>query len=219
MMLALCGKAHMPKKMKKQKIIFNGVEIGEFEATGDLKKDAETVEKYLKKKGLYREISEPDSIHGQANSFAEVANNIYTKYLSKSPYYGPSIAPFVVNATFSIELYLKCMHRYYGKKKRGHNLIKLFDELEKEAKDIFLQAAKGTETKYKLGKGTTIVSSLKGLSKAFQEWRYLYENNKLSTEIQSIRFTMHSCHEACCKIAEKKRITNHSKPTPKSGAV
>jgi len=93
--------------MVKKEVILNGIVVGEVEATGDNEKDLQAVRAFLKEKGLHQEVSENDAMHGQANSFAETANNIYKKDLRRSPYKGSSSAPFVVNATFSIEIYLK----------------------------------------------------------------------------------------------------------------
>ena len=39
-------------------------------------------------------------------------------------------------------------------------------------------------------------------NKAFEQWRYLYEYDGIGTELQSIRYTMHVSHEACCRVRE-----------------
>ena len=164
----------------------NGLIIGEVEATGDFEKDAQAVRDFIKEQGLDREISTDDSMHGQANSFAEVANDIYRRDLKNPPYKGSSAAPFVVNAVLSIEIYLKTMHILFGSVHHSHNLLDLYDRLDDDSKSIFLSAANDIRPKYRLQDGVDVIECLRSLSTAFEDWRYLYENKKLRTEIQKL---------------------------------
>jgi len=194
--------------MVKKDILLNGVLVGQHEATGDPHKDAVAVRAYLKEKGLGREITRTDAIHGQANSFASVANYLYDKDLKKSPLKGSSVSPFVVNAVLSIELYLKAIHSAHGNEIKGHHLTNLYQQLTDKAKTIIEASAKDIKPSYKLEPGADIHSCLLSLSKAFEQWRYVYEFDRIGTEIQGIRYTMHVSHEACCrvrKIAENNR--------------
>ena len=193
--------------MAKKEILVNGIVVGVVEATGDMEKDAQAVQDYLKGKGLYREISTDDAMHGQANSFAEVANDLYRRDLKNSPYKGSSTAPFVVNAVFSIEIYLKTIHFLYGSNVRGHNLLDLYERLQDDAKSIVLSSAEDIRPQYKLEEGVDVINCLTSLSKAFEDWRYLYEHRKLQTELQSIRYTMHVAHEACCRARKLRNGT------------
>ncbi|MGH1429556.1 MAG: hypothetical protein ACRBB4_00395 [Neptuniibacter sp.] len=186
----------------KKDILLNGVVVGSHEATGDTVKDAEAVQEILKQKGLYKEVTINDAMYGQANSFAEVANTIYNNDLKKSPFKGGSTAPFVVNAVFSIELYLKTIHHAYGNKARGHHLANLYKGMPKKGKAHFLKASDDIRHLYKLEIGSDIHTCLDSLNKAFEEWRYLYEHNRIGIELQSIRYTMHVSHEACCRVRE-----------------
>ena len=63
---------------------------------------------------------------GQANAFAEVSNGLYKRDLKNPPFKGSSVPTFEVNASFSIELYLKTIHDVYGNKIRGHHLSIIF---------------------------------------------------------------------------------------------
>lgn len=201
--------------MAKKEVILNGIVVGEVEATGNIERDLQAIRALLKEKGLHKEVSENDAMYGQANSFAETANNIYGKDLKHSPYKGSSSAPFVVNATFSIEIYLKTIHHAYGHKVRGHNLENIFKSLPKEAKKIVTDSAIDVRPRYILETGVNIESSLQSLSKSFEQWRYLYEHNKLTIEIQSIRYAMHVLHEACCRVRELKK--KHNNPINQTG--
>ncbi len=111
-----------------------------------------------------------------------------------------STPPFVVNATFSVELYLKAVLDVYGLKVWGHDLGKLFDKLPGEARKVFEQAAIDISPLYKLEPGSNYASILGSLGKAFEQWRYIYENNGMRVEVQAIRYAMHTSHEACCRI-------------------
>lgn len=92
--------------MVKKDILLNGIVVGEHDATGNNLEDAKAVQAILKEKGLYQETTTNDAMFNQANAFATIANDLYKKDLRKSPIKGISISPFIVNAAFSIELYL-----------------------------------------------------------------------------------------------------------------
>jgi len=186
----------------KKDILVNGIVIGQYETTGDTKKDYEAALKIIKEKGLDREVTTNDSMFGLANSFAKVAQNIYDDAFKKSPFKGNFMGAFVVNGVFSIELYLKTIHNAYGNNVRGHHLSNIYKGMPKLGKAIFIKAAVDAKPLYNLPEGDDIHSCLEKLSSSFEEWRYLYEKDYLNAEIQSIRYTMHTCHEACVRVRE-----------------
>lgn len=193
--------------MVTKDILLNGVIVGSHESTGDTDKDIEAVREFLKKNGLHKVVTVNDAMYGQANAFAGLANDIYERDLQKSPYKGSSGAPFIVNATFSIELYLKTIHDVYGNKIKGHHLAKLYQGMPQKGKEQFLGAANDVRHHYCLEAGSDIHSCLDALSKAFEQWRYLYEHDRMGTELQSIRYAMHVSHEACCRVRESVKNT------------
>lgn len=188
--------------MVTKDILVNGVVVGSYSTTGNTLEDARKVSDLLKKKGLHRDVTINDAMYQQANSFASVANDLYEKGLKKSPFDGSCVSPFVVNGIFSVELYLKAIHHVYGNKIRGHHLSSIYKGMPKQGKEHFLSSANDIRSKYSLKNGQDIHSCLDSLNKAFEQWRYLYENNGLETEIQSVRYTMHVAHEACCRARE-----------------
>jgi hypothetical protein len=196
--------------MPKKDILFNGTLVGSYEATDDEAREAAFVQGILVGKGLIKEIQMHAQIHGQANAFAEVANEIYAKGLRVSPYKGTSAPPFVVNAIFSVELYLKAVLDFYGQKVRGHDLGALFGKLSPEGTAIFEQAASDIRPLYRLEPMSTYAGILQDLGKAFEHWRYIYENNGARVEIQAIRYAMHVSHEACCRIRGVAEKNNNS---------
>ena len=191
----------------KKDILVNGIVIGSYDTTGDNKKDIEAVRKILKQKGLDQEVTTNDSMFGQAISFSTVAENIYADAFKKSPYKGKFMGPFVVNGVFGIEVFLKTIHNAYGNKIKGHHLLNIYNNMPKPGKAIFNNAAKDVRPLYSLHEGEDIVSCLTKLSKAFEDWRYIYEKSELHTEIQSIRYTMHTSQEACIRVRESIKIT------------
>lgn len=95
--------------------------------------------------------------------------------------------PFVVNASFSIELYLKCICIIESGKKKApymHELDKLYDSLSVEVQnklsDVFIKENEKLGT-YHLAKENkpdfewSLKNVLKESSKAFIKWRYSYE--------------------------------------------
>lgn len=184
-------------------ILLNGVVVGQYEPTGDTQKDMEFVRAFLREKGLAREITKTDATHGQADAFAALANSIYIKDLRRSPFNGRSVAPFIVNAVFSVELYLKAIHSAYGQEARGHDLVNLYQAIPEAGKVIFQQAARDMRSRYKLEPGADIDSCLESIRKAFEQWRYLYESNRMKAELQAVRYVMHVAHETCCRVRKQ----------------
>jgi hypothetical protein len=138
----------------------------------------------------------------QGNSFASVAIGLYEKGLKKSPYDGKSICPFIVNATFSIELYLKTIHNAYGNNIKGHSLTAIYKGMPKKGKEIFQRASVDLRSRYQLKEGWDIHTCLESINKAFEVWRYIYENNEIGVEIQSIRYAMNVSGEAALRVRE-----------------
>ena len=61
-----------------------------------------------------------------ALSFSTTAAHLHRTDLLKAPRNGLSIAPFVVNSAFAIELYLKTLHELKGTNPgKEHHLLKL----------------------------------------------------------------------------------------------
>jgi len=193
--------------MVKKDIIFNGVIVGSHEATGDNLKDIKAIQEILKTKGLHKETTTNDAMYNQANAFATVANDLYKRDLTTSPFKGISVSPFVVNAAFSIELYLKAIHDAYGNKIKGHHLASIYKGMPKKGKEHFLNTADDVRSRYQLESGEDIHTCLESLSRAFEQWRYLYEYDQIGTELQSIRYTMHVSHEACCRVRDSVKKT------------
>jgi hypothetical protein len=188
--------------MTRKTIYLNGKEIGEYESTGDDLKDMQIIDKRLREKGL---INKPpckiSSMKWQADSFAATAQDLYRRDLSLTPIKNIySLTPFIVNAAFSIEVYLKIIYKINGKEAKGHDLWELYDHLPKEAKDSILVAAQDVRPDYKHSDGADFLSCLSSLRNSFVKWRYVYEHDYLQgPEVQSVRYIMHSMHEACCR--------------------
>ena len=147
-MVALCFHRVSSKIMVKKKNLLNGIVVGEHDATGDNLEDAKAVKAILKEKGLYQETTTNDAMFNQENAFATVAKDLYKKDLRKSPIKGISISPFIVNAVFSIELYLKVIHNAYGNKIKGHHLTSIYKAMPKKGKEHFISAANDVRRHY-----------------------------------------------------------------------
>jgi hypothetical protein len=183
----------MSPQMKE--LFVNGVLVGEVPATGDTATDVAVVQQFLKDRGLYREVTVVQAMFRQAASFADTAAMLYAD-LQKKPSRGLTIAPFVVNLTFSIELYLKTLAQAHGAKLTGHELASLFDELPPRAVEAVEAAAKG----YGAGAGTlqTVRACLHDLKGGFVQWRYVYEHEQgPEVKVESSIWVAGVLHAAC----------------------
>jgi hypothetical protein len=132
MMKLIGGK--LPDRQPRTKTLYlNGVVVGEVEATGYPNHDKDAAIQFLKDKGLHKVVTPVQAMFRQAVSFATTAAHLHKTDLLTAPRNGFSVAPFVVNSTFSIELYLKTLSMMHNKVLRGHELLNLFDSLPTEA--------------------------------------------------------------------------------------
>ncbi|CAB3752987.1 hypothetical protein [Paraburkholderia solisilvae] len=178
-------------------LYLNGIYIGDVPATGDNRKDAEVAHAYIKNKGLGREVTLVQRMFGQACSFANTAAYLYRNDLARAPRNGLSMAPFVVNMAFSIEVYLKTLGQIHGATLRGHELLKLFDALPVGAQPAIGGATRKV-AEHSSEKYPAVRDCIAELNGAFVEWRYLYEKpDSNEVKIQHAIFVGGVLHEAC----------------------
>lgn len=185
-------------------LYLNGIVVGEIATTGNRNNDLDAARQFLRDRGLDKRPSIAKTMLGQAVSFASAANHIYKKDLAKTPVNPLGIAPFVVNAAFGTEVYLKTLHRLSGSNPgKEHKLLALFDSLPTERMNDLLNAASRHAPEYRLEKDWRFRDLLKQVSTAFVDWRYLYERERVGeVHILHTIFIMKACHEACRPATE-----------------
>jgi hypothetical protein len=179
----------------------NGVIVGDYMGSDDPDEDIEAARDVLRAKGIYEPPSVISAMLGQANAFAYTANRIYTDDIMKRSTGRPiGFAPFVVNAAFSVELYLKTLHTVAGASVRGHPLLPLFDALadtrrtELEAECVRLASEHGERPQVQFR------DLLAVLNTAFEKWRYVYELPRSGAiHLQQTILIMHTCRDVCAR--------------------
>ena len=187
-----------PKGMKT--VLHNGNPVGYVPDTGDPHDVAESAKQLYIKKGLWIDIPIEKSIYDQAVSFANSSNLIYEKDLKKTPRNGQGITPFVVNAAFSAELYLKCLLKTCGKDIHSHTLTALFKALPNKIKDKINKHKKQLEAEYDVEKNALFKEHLKNINNAFINWRYVYEKNDEYIHIPTTIFVLHVLHQTSVDV-------------------
>ena len=182
-----------PKGMKT--VMCDNKPIGYIKDVKDPKEAAKLAEDLIKSKGLWREISKSESIYNQAQSFSNTSACLYRKDLKSLPRNPQSITPFVVNATFSAEMYLKCLQEVHGKITESHVLTVLFKSLPNKVKDKINKVSKKFESQYKIEQGILFKEHLKNTNNAFVNWRYIYEKSYEHVNIHQIIFVLQVLHE------------------------
>lgn len=99
--------------------------------------------------------------------------------------------PFIVNASFACELYLKAIHYFNGTKfpksgTDGHNLEKLFDLLPIADKQHLVNS-------FQMEYGDTFDLELSAAALAFLDWRYWFEADMSRSKRISILFLENFC--------------------------
>ena len=147
-------------------------------ATDNLEKEHEAAIALLREKGLYQETTREQAIFRQALSFATTASYLYQRDLTVVPRNGMSVAPFVVNATFALELYLKTLGLLHDNELRGHDLLSLFDALPSVAHQTLLSNFAKSTSQCGITEMVAFRKEIERLRSAFLEWRYLHETQE-----------------------------------------
>ncbi|HCY83879.1 MAG TPA: hypothetical protein DHV36_01960 [Desulfobacteraceae bacterium] len=190
---------------KRKDILLNGIVVGSYESTGDEKKDIEITREILKKKSLWKKKSMIDMMFNQAQSFAYTANHLFEKDIRNHPRKFHSFAPFVVNAAFSIEIYLKTLHHLHGKKIKGHSLTDLYKILDTDYKSIINRIAEETRNLYQIEQEKGFDYYLSSLDRAFVKWRYIYERDVEKIYFLPTIYVMQVLDKACVKIRKNQK--------------
>jgi hypothetical protein len=182
-----------PNGMKT--VLCDNKPIGYVKDVADPKEAAKLTNDLMKSKGLWREIPKSESIYNQAQSFANTSAYLYEKDLKSLPRNPQSITPFVVNAAFSAEMYLKYLQEVHGQVTESHVLTALFKALPNKVKDKINKASKKFENQYKIEQGVLFKEHLKNINNAFVDWRYIYEKKSEYVNIQQTIFVLQVLHE------------------------
>ena len=181
-------------------VLLNGIVVGEVEATGDDESDMEAVRSFLDARGLRKEVSPFQAAYNAALAFANTSAYLYERDLRKPPRRGQNIAPFVVNATFGIELYFKALGLKHGKTLRGHKLVQLHRALPQSALDAIEAVSSSCAAERRLPGPPDFTGYLQQLNDVYSEWRYYFEKERAGkVEIEPTIFVMQVLHAACCR--------------------
>lgn len=192
------------KEVEKIEVYLNDKLAGTVDDQGDLDANKSASMKFLIDNGMMeKDVDLPVRIFNQAQAFSKSARELYDEGLSKPPYDSYKVSPYVVNSTFSIELYLKAILSITNDNVKGHDLIKLYAKLNDEDTKIInmllvdhsigLVKIEGTE-QFELS------YYLNSIKNAFVEWRYIFEKDKASINLISPYITIRVLEDAFVHI-------------------
>lgn len=152
---------------------------------------------FLRQKGLRKSPSVPQTIYGQGAAFAHVANETYKELMRRAPDHPIVAAPFVVNAAFSVELFLKALHAVNSQTRRGHKLLPSFDGLPETCRaELHADAQRCATAHGEVAGSVDFRALLTMLNDGFRKWRYLYEEEHAGPiHLQQTILVMETCHE------------------------
>ncbi len=116
-----------------------------------------------------------------AQCFAETAILLFNTVLKEPSRRQPLlIVPFVVNASFACELFLKSLAHRGGVSLHGHNLATLLGELPFQERRCLEAAWTAVDRRVNKERVETLESVLNELSNSFVEWRYSHEKERVA---------------------------------------
>jgi len=145
----------------------------------------------------------------QADSFAKVASEIFHKNLKKkineidSTYF----SPFIVNASFAVELFLKSLHqkletKSYKTVANKHNLKELYFALPgKVQKSIETSVKVCLKASNRSEDSLDLKIRIKELANTFIDWRYMHEKDGLKVRsFQDFIILMNALRNSCLNL-------------------
>ncbi len=132
----------------------------------------------------------------QAMAFATASRDLYEKYLAVEKPDTKAMEPFVVNAAYAIEVYLKTLHAGSGTRRKEHGILELYDALPQASKDAIDAKAAKLKDGYE-GAGA-FREQLAQLDEGFRKWQEVYESGYLKpVKTHPTVYLMHTLHEVC----------------------
>ncbi|MGJ7519320.1 hypothetical protein ACSFA0_02340 [Variovorax sp. LT1P1] len=117
-----------------------------------------------------------------AQCFTQTATLLYATCLKEAPRKEPLlIVPFVVNASFACELFLKALADRGGARLEGHRLSTLLATLPAQERNSLDQAWITVAQDFDCDTAVTLDSVIGELSNSFVDWRYSHERERVST--------------------------------------
>ena len=186
------------RKLKSLKL--NGIIVGEYLGSDDYDEDIQAARDLLKVKGLYDPPGLTQAMFGQANQFAYIANEAFIKVRENRKRTGQIVpaSAFVVNAAFSLELYLKTLTVLSAGKPWGHELLVLYDALPDALKIELQSEAQKLASEHGQAKDIEVRDLFAMLNEAFEQWRYVYELPRSGAiNFHGTLLAMHASREVC----------------------
>lgn len=133
-----------------------------------------------------------------ACSFTDTAERaVGDKTIEKEGWMRQNIIPEIVNRAFACEIFLKAMLTYKNIKfKRNHNLFELWKKLSKELSN---KVEGEIYECIELEESVSLDDLINKIANAFNEWRYIYEENLKSVNLGFLKIFNDSLREVCCK--------------------
>jgi hypothetical protein len=182
------------------KLHFGGKFIGEVPNTGDMATDLKAMSELMRSRGI-EPLNRAQAAFGQASAFGMNAAHLFNTGLIGAPPLNPAnLVPFVVNAAFAIELYLKTLGSLYDLKMHGHDLLDLLEELPAEAKELLRREIAMAPPSEGIKDLSGFRSEIERLRSVFVDWRYLYER-RTAPEVRIVEFIhiVNLLHNTCRK--------------------
>ena len=180
-------------------VLYNGKPVGTYIATGDREQELEAARAVLLKAGINLNAGKAEQLTalGQARSFGMVTKLILDTGFKSHPWNPHLVAPLVVNASFCIEVFLKALGQLVSKDLHGHDLNALFDALPIEQKNAILKEFDSRLPIHRLPP-SALRDELASMSKAFEQWRYLYEKEtRLEFEVRVALAVIEALDRVC----------------------
>lgn len=179
----------------------NGIVVGEYLGSDDTDEDIEAARWSLRDKGLYKPPTLVQAMRGQAEGFTATAHLAYERMRLRGTGDPPTtMVPFIVNAAFAVELYLKTLLRSAGvvPPRQEHELVKLHAQLPSNEQARIEELCVHQTQDFDPGTSDTFSARLVPLNNAFVRWRYAYEYDRAGpVRPRSLILVLAACHEAC----------------------